>query len=137
MFYETITSSEPFLPLAVETQKYAPVVITKTLHLTTTKTVSLILSSVTTVTATPAATVTPVIGSPPYLTFEVPHYPKIDTAFTVLFGVICLVLIIGLICRKKSKKLKAFNIPLILGTFCKPILLPSNSSQCIRTLSPC
>jgi hypothetical protein len=71
------------------------------------------------------------------LTFHIPHHPKVDTAFTAVFGSLCLLLLIGLVIRKKSKKLKSFNIPLILGTFCNLFAMSSsNSSQCNRTLSP-
>ena len=115
----------------------ATLVITKTLYLTATTTVTTVIQSTATETGplTAAATGTASLHKP---TFHIPHHPKVDTAFTAVFGVLCIVLITGIVIRKKSKKLKSFNIPLILGTFCTLLINNSNiSSRCIRTLSPC
>jgi len=71
-----------------------------------------------------AATVKPSTGPaldaliPQQLRANIPHYPRVDLAFAAAFGLAFLLLLVGIILRKKSKKLKAFNIPLILGTFC-------------------
>ena len=83
---------------------------TKTVHLTATTT----LFEVTRVTET----VTSATSRPSAPALDVPHHPKVDTGFTAVFASIGLLLMVGLILRKKSKKLKAFNILLILGTFC-------------------
>lgn len=112
-------------------------VVTKTLYLTATTAISTVIQTAPTETATlsAAATTTASLHEP---TFHIPYHPKADTAFTAVFGALCIVLITGIVIRKKSKKLKSFNIPLILGTFCT--LQTNNfniSSRCIRTLSPC
>jgi hypothetical protein len=91
----------------------ATLVLTETLYLTTTVTVSA-LNTTATVSATETES-----SAKSELTYDIPHHPKVDTFFAALFGGLCLLLIIGLIIRKKSKKLKSFNTPLILGTFCK------------------
>ena len=93
----------------------ATLVLTKTLYRTATETVSITIENTATATVTAAATTA---AAPPELTFHIPHHPKVDTAFTAVFGSLCLLLLVGLVIRKKSKKLKSFNIPLILGTFC-------------------
>jgi hypothetical protein len=95
----------------------ATFVLTKTLYVTATTTVSAVIDT----TATAVITVTATAATPERA-FPIPHYPKADTAFTAVFGCLCLTLIIGTVFRKKSKKLKSFNIPLILGTFCKPLI---------------
>ena len=89
-------------------------VITKTLYVTATTTVSHVLHATATVTSFATATQ----QSLTFDSFDVPHHPKADTVFTAIFASICLLFTVGVILRKKSKKLKAFNVPLILGTFC-------------------
>src|SRR5436190_7045280 len=97
----------------------ATLVLTKTLYGTATETISSVIEN--TVTATVTATVTTTAtttAATPEMKFHIPHHPKVDTAFTAVFCSLCLLLLIGLVIRKKSKELKSFNIPLILGTFC-------------------
>ena len=110
MFYE------PDLSPSVDDYN-ATLVVTKTLYLTATTTVSAVIQTTATETATLTAAAI-ATASPHELAVDIPHHPKVDTAFTVVFGALCIVLITGLVIRKKSKKLKSFNIPLILGTFC-------------------
>jgi carbohydrate-binding DOMON domain-containing protein len=95
----------------------ATVVVTKTVYQAATVTATETTTILKTITATAAPKATSNASS---LNLSIPHHPKVDTAFTAVFGFLCLVLIVGLILRKKSKKLKLFNIPLILGTFCIP-----------------
>ncbi len=95
----------------------ATLVVTKTLYLTATTTVSAVIQTTANETAT--LTLAAIATAPPHeLAVDIPHHPKADTAFTAIFGALCILLITGLVIRKKSKKLKSFNIPLILGTFC-------------------
>src|SRR5579862_5355270 len=54
----------------------------------------------------------------PQISNNVPHLPKVDIAFAAIFGAACLVLLLGTILRRKSKKVKSFNIPLMIGIFC-------------------
>jgi hypothetical protein len=95
-------------------------VVTRTAYLTVTSTIS-------TSAKTPAPTTTTLTSNTPQLGLEVPHFPQVDTAFTALFGCICIILTAGVVFRRKSKKLKSFNIPLIVGAFCT--LLTSNLTQ--------
>src|SRR5208282_1716164 len=104
MFYE------PELSPSVD-EYNATLVVTKTLYLTATTTVSAVVQTTATETATLTAAATATLHEP---TFHIPHHPKVDTAFTAVFSALCIVLITGLMIRKKSKKLKSFNIPLIL-----------------------
>jgi hypothetical protein len=100
-------------------------VVTRTAFVTTTSyataTVTSMLSLTETATTTATVTAMPTPTSPSALT-DIPHHPKADTAFGVIFGVVCISLITGVIVRKKSKKLKGFNISLIIGTFCNDSL---------------
>ena len=98
-------------------------VVTRTAFVTTTSYATATVTSMLSLTETATATVTamPTPTSPSALT-DIPHHPKADTAFGVIFGVVCISLITGVIVRKKSKKLKGFNISLIIGTFCNDSL---------------
>lgn len=107
----TMFSDPDFSPNANDYN--ATVTFTKTVHLTATTT----LFEATHV----AETVPSVTYRPSEPVLDVPHHPKVDTGFTVVFATIGLLLMVGLILRKKCKKLKAFNIPLILGTFCMSV----------------
>jgi hypothetical protein len=106
------------------------VVVTKTVYQTATETATATVVKTTTVAPIATSTASP-------LTLDIPHHPKVDTAFTAFFGFFCLILITGLVFRKRSKKLKLFNIPLILGTFCKPHTVEADWSQLIGPFSPC
>src|SRR5271154_3833491 len=95
------------------------VVVTKYLQPSIIQTVFLPSPTTLTVTSTvPTAATSTLLADTPKITLDVPHHPQVDTAFTAAFGTLCLVLISGVILRRKPKKLKGFNIPLILGTFC-------------------
>lgn len=95
----------------------ATVVVTRTVYQAATvmATETVTILKTTTATAAPKAT-----SNASSSKSSIPHHPNVDTAFTAVFGFLCLVLIVGLVIRKKSKKLKLFNIPLVLGTFCIP-----------------
>jgi hypothetical protein len=116
MFYE------PDLSPSVD-EYNATLVVTKTLYQTATTTVSAVIKTTATETITLTASATASLHES---TFPIPYHPKVDTVFTAIFGALCIVLIIGLVTRKKSKKLKSFNIPLILGTFCTLLINNSN-----------
>lgn len=105
------------------------VVVTKTVYQAATVT----LTATTTILKTTTASLNATAASSSKLI--IPHHPKVDTAFTAVFGFLCLVLIVGLIIRKKSKKLKLLNIPLILGTFCISSFLQTDNSQRTWSLS--
>jgi carbohydrate-binding DOMON domain-containing protein len=95
----------------------ATLILTRTIHHTTTSTVS----EVVTVTAT--TTVTKIVASattPKLTSIEIPYFPKVDTAFTAIFATCCLLLLVGVILRNKKRKRKGFNIPLFLGSLCIP-----------------
>jgi len=103
--------------LAPDIQNKTALVVTKTVVLTTTVTLSEPTTVTTTATAT--ATVTALLPQPKMI-LEAPRYPAGDTTFCILFAILCVILTIAIILRKQSKKLKAFNIPLVLGAFCIP-----------------
>src|SRR5271163_488013 len=115
--------------LSPDIQNETALVVTKTIRLTATVT----LPEPSTVATT--ATVTAMLSQPKMI-LEVPRYPAGDTTFCILFAILCIVLTVAIILRKQSKKLKAFNIPLILGAFCTPTLSYSNLSYCIGMFSP-
>jgi hypothetical protein len=109
------------------------VVLTKTVYqATVTATETTTILKTTTATAAPKAT-----SNASSLKLNILHHPKVDTAFTAVFGFLYLVLIVGLIIRKKSKKLKLFNISLILGIFCIPSMRQTDNSQYSRSLPLC
>ena len=113
-FEEGLPSTETdFNETVVVVTKYLQPSIIQTVFLPSPTTLTLTLTS--TVTTTTTSTV---VADTPRITLNVPHHPQVDTAFTATFGTLCLVLIGGVILRRKSKQLKGFNIPLILGTFC-------------------
>ena len=95
----------------------ATLVITKTMHQRQiiTSTVTDFVTVTQAITETVTATPTPL---PDATVLEIPHFPKADTALTVIFTTCCLLLIVGIILRNKKRKIKAFNIPLILGSLC-------------------
>src|SRR5271170_1859711 len=112
-FEEGLPSTETdFNETVVVVTKYLQPSIIQTVFLPSPTTLT-VTSTITTI-----ATSTLVADTPPNITLDVPHHPQVDTAFTAAFGTLCLVLISGVILRRKPKKLKSFNIPLILGTFC-------------------
>src|SRR5271169_741606 len=113
---ELASTEVDFNDTVVVVTKYLQPSVIHTVFLPSPTTVILTSTVTTTATGTSAA----VIGTPK-LTLDVPHHPQVDTAFTAGFGTLCLVLIGGVILRRKSKKLKSFNIPLILGTLCTSV----------------
>ena len=94
-------------------------------QLTSTATVS-VLEVITTTKTVPVPS--PTLTSSPQLPVTVPHLPILDIVFSAIFGVACVLIILGTILRKKSKKLKLFNVPLALGTFCISEYVESNYS---------
>jgi len=93
----------------------ATLILTKTVYHTATSTVSEIV----TMTASATSIVTSG-GIPKTTVLDIPHFPKVDTAFTAIFGTCCLFLLLGVVLRNKIRKIKGFNIPVILGSFCTP-----------------
>ena len=137
MFYEegSLYSGAEFNETVVIT-KYVQPSVTRTVFYPSPTTLTLTSIATTTTTATARSSPSTVL---PNLTLDIPHHPQVDTAFTAAFGTLCLVLVGGVVLRRKSKKLKAFNIPVILGTFClapflfntypKSMLLDTSSMQ--------
>ena len=119
--------------LAPAIQNETALVVTKTI----TYIATVMLPLPTTVTAT--ATVTAMIPHPKTI-LEAPRYPAGDSIFCILFAILCIVLTVAVVLRKRSKKLKAFNAPLIFGAFCIPFSLyfdHTDLSQCIGMFPPC
>jgi hypothetical protein len=109
MFYEELFTPSP------EAQNFT-LVVTRTLYLTVFATATATATETEAATATLAATTT-VPPNVPQLGFEIPHHPKVDSVFTALFSLIWLLLTLGLVFRKQSKKLRSFNVPLTIGVF--------------------
>jgi len=117
-------------PTAPSNEYNVTLILTKTVHHTATSTVSEIVTM--TATSIVASSATPNVTA-----FKIPHFPKVDTAFTAIFGSCCLFLLVGILLRNKKRKIKGFNIPLFLGSLCIPSQYPVNGSQRAWTLSLC
>jgi hypothetical protein len=113
-------SFESLLPSSITGPEIRYVVITKTVQVMATKVASNLQPFVTTtvIRYVPVPPLAASLSDQSSTSLDIPHYPRVDTTFTITFGVLCLLLLIGVIFRRSAKKLKGFNIPLILGTFC-------------------
>jgi len=115
---------------ATSNEYNATLILTKTMYHTVTSTVSEIVTM-----AASSPSIVTSSAMPKTTALDMPHFPRVDMAFTAIFGTCCLFLLLGVVLRNKMRKIKSFNIPVILGSFCIPLRCLVNDSQCAWTLS--